>query len=248
MSDLESLIAAAKADAPSAAARAKVWTGVAKASGVAAAGAGAVAGSASAAKMLGLGTLLGGALTIGVGGAMLFVGATPHLPGVNPGMRTETAARAPDSVTMVVRSAAIRPSSELTDSTSIDAPIAPTAARSVTRSVTSPSSGSTRTSSARGSATGGEHGHAPIASAPPSDGALAREASLLAGARRALAHGDALSALQIVRKLRALPAGQLVPEELAVEVQALRALGRNDDANEVEASLRIRFPDSVLAR
>jgi hypothetical protein len=241
MSDLESLIAAAKADAPSAAARAKVWTGVAKASGVAAAGAGAVAGSASAAKMLGLGTLLGGALTIGVGGAMLFVGTTPHLPGVNPGMRMETAARAPESVTMLVRSAAIRPSSERTDSTSIDAPIAPTVARSVT---TSPGAGSKRASSAAA----GAHGHAPIASAPPSDGALAREASLLAGARRALAQGDALSALQIVRKLRALPAGQLVPEELAVEVQALRALGQNDNANEVEASLRIRFPDSVLGR
>ena len=77
---------------------------------------------------------------------------------------------------------------------------------------------------------------------------LAREASGLAEARGALARRDALSALQIVRSLRALPGRQLVPEELAVEAQALRALGLDDDANAVETRLRARFPDSVLGR
>ena len=77
---------------------------------------------------------------------------------------------------------------------------------------------------------------------------LAREASSLADARRALSRHDALSALQIVRGLRALPGRQLVPEELAVEAQALRGLGLDDDANAVETHLRVRFPDSVLGR
>jgi hypothetical protein len=77
---------------------------------------------------------------------------------------------------------------------------------------------------------------------------LAREASALAEARGALARRDALAALQIVRSLRALPGRQLVPEELAVEAQALRGLGLNEDANAVETRLRTRFPDSVLGR
>ena len=77
---------------------------------------------------------------------------------------------------------------------------------------------------------------------------LAREASALAEARGALARHDALSALQIVRSLRALPGRQLVPEELAVEAQALRGLGLDEDANAVETRLRVRFPDSVLGR
>src|SRR6185437_14862574 len=94
--------------------------------------------------------------------------------------------------------------------------------------------------------TGVAQNTAPVPSS--ADDALAREASLLAEARNALAKRDALSALQIIRGLRALPTRQLVPEELSVEAQALRSLGLEDDANAVDGALRARFPDSVLGR
>ena len=75
--------------------------------------------------------------------------------------------------------------------------------------------------------------------------ALALEASLAGrGAPRARPARRAVGAA-IVRGLRALPGRQLVPEELAVEAQALRGLGLDDDANAVERHLRARFPDSV---
>jgi hypothetical protein len=89
---------------------------------------------------------------------------------------------------------------------------------------------------------------APVVAAEGGGDALAREASSLAEARRALSRHDALSALQIVRDLRAMPGRQLVPEELAVEAQALRGLGLDDEAHAVETRLRARFPDSALGR
>jgi hypothetical protein len=80
------------------------------------------------------------------------------------------------------------------------------------------------------------------------DDALAREAALVAEARGALVRGDAESALRAVRAARMLPSHQLAPEELAVEAQALRALGRDDDAKEADSTLRRQFPESALAR
>ena len=77
---------------------------------------------------------------------------------------------------------------------------------------------------------------------------MAREAQLVSEARGALGRGDPQRALQAVRAARALPSHQLAPEELAVEAQALRALGRPGDANEVDETLRSQFPESALAR
>ena len=76
---------------------------------------------------------------------------------------------------------------------------------------------------------------------------LAREASLVADARGALSVGDPQLALRSIREARALPSKQLVPEELAVEEQALRALGRNDEANGINVMLRLQYPESALA-
>jgi hypothetical protein len=238
MSDLRSLIEAAKSDGPSAAARAKVWSGVSTAIGGAAASGAAMAGSASAAKMLLLGTLMGGALTVGIGGALLFAGPPPHLPGA----RTQAAARAPEPAVTIWRSTTAQSSGGGIGSTSNQMPgTSPTAS-----SILVPSSGARRSAAVLPARVA--QGHAPSATAQLPDGALAREAALLAAARGALARRDAVSALQMVRKLRALPAGQLIPEELAVETQALRALGLDNDADQVEATLRNRFPDSVLGR
>jgi hypothetical protein len=80
-----------------------------------------------------------------------------------------------------------------------------------------------------------------------SQDSLAREAALVAAARGALSVGDPQLALRSIREARALPSKQLVPEELAVEEQALRALGRNDEANGINVMLRLQYPESALA-
>jgi hypothetical protein len=85
-------------------------------------------------------------------------------------------------------------------------------------------------------------------SSPHPTGALAQEASLVAEARAALVRGDPRLALQAIQAARTLPSRQLVPEELTIEAQALRALGREDDANQADAVLRARYPESALAR
>jgi hypothetical protein len=77
---------------------------------------------------------------------------------------------------------------------------------------------------------------------------LIREASFLAEARAALLRGDAKSALRKVRAARSLPVRQLVPEQLSVEAQTLRALDRASEAVEVERTLRTKYPESALAR
>ena len=254
MSDLRAMIAAARADGPSTAARANVWTGVSTMVGEAAvasgAGGAAATGSAGAAKMLVLGTLLGGTVTIGVGVAMLFIGRAPSpaptmsVAAPAPGEGAELAALSMPALTPVpaldraVAEASANP--------------APALGRTVVAaSVNPPAHAFVIASPAR--LAGFETGKRPApahASLPPvaDSDSLAREASSLAEARRALARRDALSALQIVRDLHALPDRQLIPEELAVEAQALRGLGLDDEASQVETHLRVRFPDSVLGR
>jgi hypothetical protein len=253
MSDLRSLIEAAKADAPTAAVRTKVWAGVSGAIGEAAAaatGAAALAGTTSAAKMLVIGTLLGGAFTVGIGAAFLFVGPAPR---VGSGLGSITAGAAPirtGGATRISAVTAISASIENQDSK----PTLSAAANPHSSAATHALPTSTHPSPGRSVSARLEHAPAPAATPraagteDPSDDALAREASLLANARSALSRSDALSALEMVRRLRALPGGQLKPEELAVEAQALRALGLSSDADEVDSTLRTRFPDSVLGR
>jgi hypothetical protein len=77
---------------------------------------------------------------------------------------------------------------------------------------------------------------------------LSLEASLISEARAALVSGNALTALRKARTARALPVRQLVPEELTVEAQALRALGRDGEASSVDQALRAQYPESALAR
>jgi hypothetical protein len=244
MSDLRALIEAAKADGPSTAARAKVWTGVTTIVGDAAisatsAGGGSAAGSVGVAKMLVLGTLLGGSVTVGIGMAVVVVGKAPVAP------RASIAAPA-GSLSMPVRlprpaltQAAVDEARTLPGANLAPALAAPKARFEAGK--TAPLHASTS------HATVGSASHATVGDTTESD-TLAREASALGEARGALARRDALSALQIVRSLRALPGRQLVPEELAVEAQALRGLGLDDDAKAVETRLRARFPDSVLGR
>ncbi len=87
----KNLVRLARADGPSAAARAKMWAGVSGAVGGAAAGgaaaaSGAATGGLSAAKMLTIGTLLGGPLTVGLAVTLLHIGALRRVP--DPASRT----------------------------------------------------------------------------------------------------------------------------------------------------------------
>jgi hypothetical protein len=251
MSDLRALIEAAKADAPSTAARANVWASVSNVVGEAASVASAVGGAATgssvgAAKMLVLGTLLGGSVTVGIGGAVLLVG---HAPVLRPTIGVAAPAPAAETQLITRSMPALAPAARNRTAVGEASPQPGTAAVVAGRVVAHGLAAGRRTSPARLSPAG-------LATRSTSEGSarggesdtLAREASALAEARGALARRDALSALQIVRSLRALPGRQLVPEELAVEAQALRGLGLDEDASAVETRLRVRFPDSVLGR
>jgi hypothetical protein len=77
---------------------------------------------------------------------------------------------------------------------------------------------------------------------------LSREATLVLKARQALRQNDPAMALSALAEARTLPARQLEPETLAIEVRALRALGRDDDAARVDTQLRAKFPGHMLSR
>jgi hypothetical protein len=229
----KALLEAAKADAPSAATRAKVWTGVSSAVGAAgsaasAAGvgtgvssglaAGATAGGVSVAKMLVVGTLLGGAITVGLAAVALRIGPSPS---------------------------ELRPTAHAAAATAPQTPTQPLAQTPTPTPTLTPTSVPTPMPTPTASPT-----PKPMAQrvrATPAD-PLAREASLVSDARKALSRGDARAALSLVRQARALPSPQLVPEELTVESQALRALGQADEATGVDFTLKTQYPDSALAR
>ena len=80
------------------------------------------------------------------------------------------------------------------------------------------------------------------------DDSLSREATLVAGARMALLRGDAAQSLAALRSTRSLTVRQLEPEELSLEVRALRALDRPEEADAVETKLRHAYPDHALAK
>jgi hypothetical protein len=233
-STTRAMIEAARADGPSAAARAKVWTqvsGAVGAAGTGAAAASAAAGGVSAAKLLIAGALLGGSLTVGLAATMLRVGHVPTEPS-SPSIAIAGAGR----------TAAATPGRAEPTEPTCPRPGANAAAVALPTPTLAPTSTPARTTILAPT---------PVAARPPKEPAvdpLEREAQLVSEARGALGRGDARRALQAVRAARALPSHQLAPEELAVEAQALRAQGRTGDAKEVDETLRTQFPESALAR
>ena|ERR1700690_353466 len=226
----KSLFASAKADMPSAAARAKVWSGVSGAVGcAAAAGASGVTasavltGGASASKLLAIGTLFGGTVAVGIATALLQLGPVPALP-----------------TTLATPAVAGLAS---------DPPARPTSAEAIWISTPIPGTGAApaavSTSMKPPTPVRGSSSHAKRV---VHEDALAREASLVAEARSALGRADPRTALRAIRSARALSSQQMVPEELAVEEQALRALGQSDEANGIDVQLRLQYPEAALAR
>jgi len=244
----KNLVRLARADGPSAAARAKMWAGVSGAVGGAAAGgaaaaSGAATGGLSAAKMLTIGTLLGGPLTVGLAVTLLHIGALRRVP--------DPASRTPMVAASFVPQRMSAPS-DVFSSTSIATPT-PTSTRTalstrISTQVGSPT-GVDRSKPASGAKGAAKKGAAAKAARSQAhDDALAREAAFVAEAHNALVQGDPNGALRAIASARAVASPQLVPEELAVEAQALRALGRTNEADANDATLRLLYPESALAR
>jgi len=76
---------------------------------------------------------------------------------------------------------------------------------------------------------------------------LAREARMVSEARGALHRGEPETALRIVRAARSQAGARLVPEELTVEAQALRAMGDEAGAQRADAELAGKFPEQALS-
>ena len=221
------LFSAARADMPSAAARAKVWAGVSGAIGGAAGASAAsvtassvIGGGATATKVLTFGGLFGGTLAVGLAATLLKFGSAPpppQYPTTSPSPMAQVAPAPPPALLSPGLTAASH--SQRQDLAAISTSSAP------------PVPNRNR-----------------LAKPAASEGSLAREASLVAVAHGALGRGDPQAALRAIAAARALSSRQLVPEELAVQEQALRALGESDEANGIDVQLRLQYPESALAR
>ena len=270
-SHAKSLLRAAKGDAPGAVARAKIWGGVSSsvAGGATAAAAG---GALLSSKFVFAGALFGGAVTVGLAATMLLVHSSSPQDAVEPRaaiaaletravvVPTETAARvaiaatAPDPVT-----ARPLPAGERRSIVSPGLPSATSTTNGQSAPIAAPKDAPATPTVNEGGRVG-QRGVGParaqFASGLGADSvgtsetedALMREASLLAEARGALGRGDAAGALAKVRLARSLPSKQLSPEELALEAQALRALGKGTEASGAEEKLKAQYPDHALAR
>jgi hypothetical protein len=248
----KALLRAAREDGPAAAARAKVWSavsGTVGAAGVSSAAAGtsaggggasaAVAGGASAAKMLVMGTLLGGVVTVGLASVLLMIG---------PARSERTASASVPVATAPARLGPGDPTADRPVQVRPETAAAGPPSTAALPSPTSPSAGATSRPATRSAGPASNVHPVPAATPPTDDVLLAHETALVVDARAALARGDGQGALRAIRAARALPSHRLAPEELSVEAQALRALGREDDARDADSMLRKQFPESALGR
>ena len=247
------LLRAARSDAPGAVTRAKVWSGVSAVVG-STAGAGGAGASASAraglsaAKMLAIGTLLGGAITVGLASLLLYAAPARGGKASPAAAPSGVAAAAPVPGSLGLAPAPASPASPAAIGEGARAPANLGARVGIPAAPRPPAAPPRPTVPARGQLAPRPGGAAHANPDAPADDALTREASRIAEARSLLARGDATAALRMVRSARATPSPQLIPEELTVEAQALRALGQADDARGIDATLRTRYPDSTLSR
>jgi hypothetical protein len=248
------LLDAAKSDAPRMAARAQMWGAVSTATGVAAAAVkggvaagvtAAAAATASSGKLLVVGAFLGSMLTAGVGYGVVHVVTSSHHevaapPAPNPGNAsakvesTEHTKDGPGEVNAVATNgAADRAPARLTSGVAGDDKVPDKA------QATSPTGGAPQAPS--GAA-------APRSARAGSDAALARELALVEEAKGAVRRGDPEGALALLDAARRLPSRQMELEELAIRSRALKKLGRDSEAEEVDVILRTKYPGNYLAR
>jgi hypothetical protein len=224
---MKALFEAARRDGPSTAARAKIWSGVS--------GAGVAAGTGTAAaglaKMLSAGTLFGGAMTVGVAAALLYVASSKTPDMTRASLATAAAIAQPASANIAPVVPTEEPASPSAD-TAIPVGDLPSANPAPSAEEKAP-----RAAPAR-----------PKARVPAAYESIGREASLVSTAQAALVRGDGAAALRAIKAASALPGRQLEPEELAVRAQALRLLGKNHEADATDAKLKSAYPLSALVR
>ena len=226
---MKALFEAARRDAPSSAARAKIWSGVS--------GAGVAVGTGTAAvglaKMVTAGTLFGGAVTVGMAAALLYVGS----------VKTPDVTRASLARGSAAAAIAQPANANVAPVVAAEEPAAPAADTAIP--VTDlPSANSAPTAESRPMAPSRPKAHAPAVAYD----SIGREASLVSKAQAALVRGDATGALRAIDAASGLPGRQLEPEELAVRAQALRLLGRKHEADATDAKLKSAYPLSALVR
>ncbi len=227
-SRMQELFDAAKADGPSAESRAAMWTGIETASLSIGAGSGgglgsggtlAAAKAAIVSSKVVLGLVLGASLMVGVAGAMVVVIMTGAPRAVSPRVQATPYSLERGHLDAKLDDREQAPASPLVITGRV-------ASDQLEIIKTSPDTAATRT----GTVTLSEHDR------------LAREARMVSEARGALHRGDPDLALRIVRGARNQPGARMVPEELTVEAQTLRAMGDEAGAQRIDAELAGKFP------
>jgi hypothetical protein len=210
-----------------------VWGEVSRLTGSGALGASHASAGAGTGKVLGVTALLGAPVTVGLALALL------HLAGGGAAMPTG-AARVLSSHPALAESAEIVAQRE---PGVVEAPVA-LAHAPVTTGTLPAAAPPARLVALRKAVP-----QAPdVPAAAGDEASLAREANLVAQARQELREGDAQGCLSTVASAQAVPSPQLGPEELTLRMLALRKLGRNAEADQVDATLRLTYPASALVR
>ena len=217
------LFEAAKLDGPSEGARDAMWASIqgATVGGVGTAAAMKATGLASS--KLALGIALGATLTVGI--AATVVALTRPATMMTPRSSERTAPRALEHVTRNVDA----PAPVIVTGHAVVQP-APQMSVDLDQK---PAQATTQTRT--GTTTLSEHDR------------LAREARMVSEARGALHRGEPEAALRIVRAARSQAGARMIPEELTVEAQALRAMGDEAGAQRAEADLAGKFPEQAIS-
>jgi len=217
------LFEAAKLDEPSEKSRDAMWASIQGATAGGVTSLAAVKATGVASSKLALGIALGATLTIGIAATIVAltrpVTPLPHV--ADHGARSlEHVTRNVDAPPpVIVTGHAVVQQAPLT-SVELDQKPAQTTQAQTTRSATTTMSERDR---------------------------LALEARMVSEARGALHRGEPETALRVVRAARSQVGARLVPEELTVEAQALRAMGDEAGAQRVEADLAGKFPEQAIS-
>jgi hypothetical protein len=234
------LFEAAKLDGPSEAARDSMWVGI---QGATVGGVGSVAAlkaTGVASSKLALGIALGATIGIGIAATVValtsasFSRAAPH---VDHGARSldhvTQNVEAPPPVIVTGHAVAQR---QAPQQASVELDQKPASTTQTQAPQTTQTTQATRTVTATATAT---------ATLSERD-RLALEARMVSEARGALHRGEPETAVRIVRAARAQAGARMVPEELTVEAQALRAMGDEAGAQRAEADLAGKFPEQAI--
>jgi hypothetical protein len=234
------LLQAARGDRPGAAQRSRIWEAVASAPevSIAAAGTGTALmgskafGGLSAGKLVLLGALAGSLATAGVGSWL-----------VRSASHAELHAEATRPVLSVAREQATKPTVvELAP-----AGVAETAAKPTMQPQAQESVAVVAVPVPRHVSVGAVSRASVVAPVSRED-ALMREAALVSEARTLVVSGQAGSALELLDAAAKGTSHSLEPEMLSLRSRALRALGRDAEAEQADEMLRHRYPDHFLAR